>query len=300
MPLNHTLRHLRQPTFQQLCRSKPHPSLSFHRPASTLPPPSTQQTGPSASPFSPRGPPPSSRLYRTLIYSTLFILTGLATGNYVRLYLVPAPPPLPSSPADLSAVSALQTAFSALPIVLELRAHSSTWTELDPYASLSAEEKPHHLTAGAMAGSRGLGVHRVFWNEAEQRSISVVYFGAALTGWPGVTHGGAIATLLQESVERVGGRVEGLEVRYVKPTMAGMFYVLRTEVDEGVGTRQRKGGVAVKATLETVDQGVVCVSATARCVPRERGDNVESGLKGSSKGGGGWGSWYSVIQNALA
>lgn len=48
-----------------------------------------------------------------------------------------------------------------------------------------------------------MGVFRVFWNEAEKRSISVVFFGGGLSGWPGVVHGGAIATVLDEALGTV-------------------------------------------------------------------------------------------------
>ena len=62
-----------------------------------------------------------------------------------------------------------------------------------------------------MAGARGLAVQRVWWNERERRAISVVFFGGGLSGWPGVVHGGTVATVVDESLGRVA--ILGLEGR---------------------------------------------------------------------------------------
>lgn len=91
----------------------------------------------------------------------------------------------------------------ALPIVLELRAHNADWKEWPAYSNIRPPHREHRLSTGPMAGARGLGVQRVFWNEKEGRAISVVFFGGGLSGWPGVVHGGTIATIMDESLGRV-------------------------------------------------------------------------------------------------
>ncbi|MCJ1283105.1 hypothetical protein MMC26_002432 [Xylographa opegraphella] len=240
-------------------------------------------------PASPQ-PRPTTTRYRTLIYSALFILLGLTTGSYVRVLLVPPPLPLPSTPADLAALSTLNSTFSSLPIVRELRSHPEGWVERAP--------APSALTTNSMAGSRGLGVYRVFWNAKERRGITVVYFGGALAGWPGVTHGGAIATVLQEGLEMVGeGKAEMMQVRYLKPTLARRWYVLRAELDEAEEERNGVGELAVKATLETADEGMVCAKAMARCV---QGRVPEKAVKSGKESEGLWGRWYKGIQNAFS
>lgn len=59
------------------------------------------------------------------------------------------------------------------------------------------------LIKESTAGARGYGVQRVFWNEATEELIVVIWFGQGTTGWPGIAHGGGIATLLKDALSRV-------------------------------------------------------------------------------------------------
>ena len=169
-------------------------------------------------------------------------------------------------------------------MVQELRSRPHEWAELSVYEDLQESEKKSSMTAGAMGGSRGLGVQRVFWNEKEQRAICVVFFGGALAGWPGVTHGGTIATILQENMERLAtisdtntpndaqqpreasAKLDKLELEYLRPTLANRFHIIRAEIEgvEGVGLSANKH-IRVKVTLEEVTNGAICVEATAVC-----------------------------------
>ena len=36
--------------------------------------------------------------------------------------------------------------------------------------------------------------------------MTIVFLGGALAGWPGVTHGGVVATIMEENMERVASR----------------------------------------------------------------------------------------------
>lgn len=114
-----------------------------------------------------------------------------------------------------------------------------------------------------MAGARGLGVQRVFWNQGQGELVAVQWFGGGVSGWPGVTHGGAIATVLSEKMgmaAKLGTGTGGdavlreLELQYKKPTYANAFYVLR------VKTEGQENGVQVEGQLETLE-GEVCVAA---------------------------------------
>jgi len=110
-----------------------------------------------------------------------------------------------------------------------------------------------------------LGVQKIFWNATTGEAVSVIFFGGALSGWPGITHGGAIATVIDESLGRVAARsvpartavTANLELHYRAPTLANQFYVLKVgPVKEG--STERKA--YVDGRLETLD-GKVCVEA---------------------------------------
>ncbi|MCJ1393161.1 hypothetical protein MMC18_006033 [Xylographa bjoerkii] len=286
--LNALLSRSRAPIRSPLTIRRLNATLST--PSSPIAPTTQGQPFPTTSPPPPPPPPRSPTLLRTLIYSTLFILLGLTSGSFVRRFVVPPPLPVPNTPADLSTLATLNSTFSSLPIVRELRAHPDEWTERAPTTNT--------LTAQSMAGSRGLGVYRVFWNAKERRGITVMFIGGALAGWPGVTHGGAVATVLQDGMEIVGeGAVEMMQVRYLKPTLASRWYVLRAEVDEAEEERNGVGELAVKATLETAEDGMVCAKAMARCVVV---GTEETGAEMGKEGEGVLGRWYREIQNAFS
>lgn len=89
----------------------------------------------------------------------------------------------------------------------------------------------------AMSGTRGLGVQRAFWNAETGELVAVVWIGGGLAGWPGVAHGGAIATIFEETMARMvkgpDGNVEpkhrpdSISITYAKPTYSLDFYILR-------------------------------------------------------------------------
>ena len=62
---------------------------------------------------------------------------------------------------------------------------------------------------GVMSGTRGLGVQRAFWNAETREMVAVVWIGGGLAGWPGVAHGGAIATVMEEVMARMVRGPEG-------------------------------------------------------------------------------------------
>jgi acyl-coenzyme A thioesterase PaaI-like protein len=163
------------------------------------------------------------------------------------------------------------------------------WTSWDAYAGtddttplpgsprgISAAQT--RITSGPMAGSSGLAFQRVFHNASTGEVVSIVYFGAALSGWPGVVHGGALATLLDESLGRCAllrfpsrtGVTANLEMRYRAPTLTNDFYVIHatpvvSEGDEVVGTdgtRKSDRKLWVNGTLAS-EKGKIYVEAKA-------------------------------------
>ena len=139
--------------------------------------------------------------------------------------------------------------------------------------SVSGVRSRSRLTTGPLGGSRALAYQHVFHHAASNEVVSVVHVGPAVAGWPGVVHGGAIGTVLDESLGRCAiktltghtGVTARLELSYRAPTLANRFYVVRCRplAEEELDDKERgKAGrkAWVVGSLETVD-GKVCVEA---------------------------------------
>lgn len=153
-----------------------------------------------------------------------------------------------------------------LPIVQSLSTDPN-WTSHDAYSSFDKKDAAHRLTTGPLSGARALGgFQRIFQNVESGETVTVIWFGGAIAGWPGVTHGGVIATIMDEALGRCAirqfpsntGVTANLELTYLKPVVTNSFYVLRLVPQEGF--TERKGWVSGR--LETID-GRVCVEAKA-------------------------------------
>ncbi|KAI0458043.1 hypothetical protein F5B21DRAFT_37701 [Xylaria acuta] len=266
--------------------SKPSPQAQGPPPTSTTPTPeaATEIQIDGASPASSPSPQrPQRRWRRGLYYAALFLLLGTATGMLVRITIAPPALPAPGSDQDIYLQQKIQARGAALSIVQQLSADPS-WMSWDAYAGISATTSPDNLrgssaarsriTSGPMSGSSGLAFQRIFHNASTGEVVTVVYFGAGLAGWPGVVHGGALATVLDESLGRCAilkfpsrtGVTANLELQYRAPTLTNNFYVIRTrpvasEDDDVVGKDGiRKGDrkLWVRGTLET-EKGKVAV-----------------------------------------
>ncbi|KAK3693703.1 HotDog domain-containing protein [Podospora appendiculata] len=221
-------------------------------------------------------PAPKPKSNYRLISAAIFLLLGSLGGTSLRVLIAPPEPPIPGSEADGYTIELLHEQAEKLPIVKQLTADPA-WQSWDAYNTLSAEHKAQHIAAGALAGSRGFGgFQRVFYNPQTGELISVIFFGAAIVGWPGVVHGGALATLLDESCGRaafkqwggLSGMTASLKLQYVKATLSNGFYVLRVkprsedELDESErGKRHYKA--LVDATIEDAVTGRTTVIAEA-------------------------------------
>ncbi|KAH9874948.1 hypothetical protein J1614_004436 [Plenodomus biglobosus] len=197
-----------------------------------------------------------------LWYASILAL-GITTGLSARHFAGPLGLPVPGSPEDKLILDSLSTDIDNLEIVQSLRSQSynittdaslrsgpglgsgggggrkisayKDWLELD--FNLGKEDEAKNGILGVMSGTRGLGVQRAFWNANAQEMVAVVWIGGGLSGWPGVAHGGAIATIFEEVMARMvrgpEGRVEpshhpdSLAITYAKPTYSLDFYILR-------------------------------------------------------------------------
>jgi hypothetical protein len=219
---------------------------------------------------------------------------GLGAG-YVGTAIV-RPPPFPEvgSDADLKQLSKLAADIDRLPIVRDLRGKATkqgkeksddamrqgdaalapaggelayeggddeAWIELP-----ATYETSNTLVNGSMSGTRGLGVQRAFWSPVRKELVMLIWFGGGLSGWPGITHGGAIATMFTEAMKRAvqcthlsdgqSGKFifiliaatvlmnipadldspptdpSSLSLTYLYPTKANALYVLRAQLTE--------------------------------------------------------------------
>ncbi|CZR51626.1 related to thioesterase family protein [Phialocephala subalpina] len=230
-------------------------------------------------------PPPSAepapqRSLRPYIYATLFFMIGLTVGQYVRLVLAPPPLPPAGTKEDELMVQYLQKQAEHLPIVQSL-SNDPKWTHHDAYTSLPEHERSHRLTTGPLAGARAIGGYqRIFFNQESGETITVIWFGGAIAGWPGVTHGGVIATIFDESLGRCAirqfpaktGVTANLELNYLKPVVTNSFYVIRAVPDQGATDTK----CWVSARLETLE-GRVCVEAKALFVVPKKFQTRKSG-----------------------
>lgn len=264
------------------------PRLDRPRPFSTTPArpqdPTPQLTTLPAAPAA-RNPPLRAR---RVLHAALFLLLGTAAGASLRILITPPVPPAPGTPEDEYTTSVLHSQAAALPIVRQLNADPS-FESWEAYQTLTPEHRAQHIMAGSLAGARGVGGYqRIWYNASTGEFISVVFLGGAITGWPGVVHGGALATLLDESMARAafrqwGGRsgvTANLQVEYKAMTLASGFYVVRLRArGEGELEERERGKRHYKSFVEASVEDAV----TGRVTVVARGLFV--GGQGGGKGG---------------
>jgi uncharacterized protein (TIGR00369 family) len=150
-----------------------------------------------------------------------------------------------------------------LPMVQSLST-DPTWTSYDAYSSVPEDQLAVRLTSGPLGGARAIGAfQRIFYNNESGEIVTVIWFGGAIQGFPGVVHGGITSTIMDEVLGRCAvknftaktGVTANLEVNFLKPVVTNAFYVVRA-VPQLEGQTDRKGWVTGR--LETLD-GRVCV-----------------------------------------
>lgn len=247
----------RSPTY--LLQPRRQPQRLYSTPSSSIP-------ESSSIPPPPNNPAPKRSL-RPYIYASIFALVGVVFAQYVNLLIAPPPLPLPDTHEDKLMVEYLRKAAEQLPLVKSL-IEDPNWVHHEAYDGFGDEEKSHRLTTGVLAGARGVGAfQRVFYNEDTGEHVCIVWIGGAVAGWPGVTHGGLTATLMDESLGRCAikqfpaktGVTANLELNYLKPILTNAFYVIRAIPQREGATDQKQW---VSGRLETLD-GKVCVEAKA-------------------------------------
>lgn len=284
--------------------------------------------------------PPSflRRNRSTLTYATLSLLAGAGLGTLALHNIAPPSMPSPGTHDDKILLADLNKRIDeefkvkvlrgkCLGVAKALKGKEGGWVEIIPDAT--GEEKKF---IGSMQGAKGLAVERVFWDREEQKLVAIVYFGGSLSGWPGVTHGGLLATAMEEKIALANFLAAGegseahaaatpqrlpgtgshamfpldssdvlpeptqVSIDYKKPTYANDFHVIRVrpawETEENV--RMGIEGHQWVATLEMMDKNAtVCVLATAKFDPKGR---VERGVGKVKQEGG---RWYGELREWL-
>jgi hypothetical protein len=160
--------------------------------------------------------------WRSVAFKAIFLLYGFGQGFYfLGTYVRPPLSPEPGKSGEQFIASQLRNLVEHIPKIKQL-SKDPAWESWDAYSNLDEEGRKHHLTSGAMSGTRGLAVQRVFWNKETGQAVSVIYFGQDLSSWPGVIHGGAIATIVDESLGRVAIRTF--------PSHTGMYRLLPSKL----------------------------------------------------------------------
>ncbi|KAL7621293.1 hypothetical protein AAE478_008612 [Parahypoxylon ruwenzoriense] len=255
-------------TTSQRCSAEP-------APASTLPDQPNATPPESPLPNPPRHHRRRRRRRRGLYLAAASLLCGVALGSLIRLTLAPPGLPEPGSEGDAYLLQRIRADAEKLAVVRQLSADPS-WESWDAYSGLEAAEPRKvvrsRITSGPLAGARGLAYQRIYHNPSSGEVTSVVYFGLATAGWPGIVHGGALATVLDESLGRCAilrfpartGVTATIDLKYRAPTLTNGYYVVRTrpllDKDHDPAKSDRK--MWVEGTIET-EAGKVCVEAKA-------------------------------------
>lgn len=143
---------------------------------------------------------------------------GVSAGLTIRNFVDPSLP-VPGSREDKLALAALTSDVEQLEVVQWMRSQTtpadseddgkkSDWIELDVKTNITESKEDEGkstrtLTLHTLAGSKGLGIQRAFWNVDTKELVAVVWIGTALGGWPTMAHGGAIATIFEDCMSRM-------------------------------------------------------------------------------------------------
>ncbi|KAH8886810.1 hypothetical protein GQ53DRAFT_338135 [Thozetella sp. PMI_491] len=152
-------------------------------------------------PYSPPQPPPPRRRrlpWGRMLTITIFLGLGWTTATAIREQLFPSAFPVPGSPDDAFITREIHKMAAKEPLIRQLETDPE-WEEIEADLSSSLpgpEARERHLIAGALRGARGMEGYSRVWRNREGLFVSVIYFGPATAGWPGVVHGGLLSGVL--------------------------------------------------------------------------------------------------------
>jgi acyl-coenzyme A thioesterase PaaI-like protein len=244
--------------------------------------PTTSETGPETSDAG-APQPPKPRRRALLITAAVCLLLGTAVGGMFRMTVSPPPLPGPGTREDELLAGSIRDKAARLPIV-KLMSSDPRYVSWEAYEDRPSTGPNVSIGSGPLSGSRGLAFQRVFLNRATGELVSVIYFGGALSGFPGLVHGGALAIVLDETLGRCAisrfpahtGVTANLVLDYKRPTMTNAFYVVRcrpivNDADEVVGpdgTKKSDRKLWVNGTIESLNGDVFVEAKALFVVPK--------------------------------
>ncbi|KFZ07399.1 hypothetical protein V501_06494 [Pseudogymnoascus sp. VKM F-4519 (FW-2642)] len=267
-PLSHCRQYSTPPPSQTPDVPTPrHNDLRSQLNASTPPPPRSDHSPP---------PPPRSqrKSVRPLILASGFLLLGLSVGKFSTGLLAPPPLPSPESPEGQKLTTALRADAEALPLAKSMAGEE--WESWDAYTTPGGDGLANRLTSGPLGGYGGIGYQRVFCNKTTGEYVVLAWLGRGLSGWPGVVHGGLLATLLDECLARTGMRgLDGgvgvtarLELGYKRPVKSAGWWVVRSWMEEGADNGKNKRKAWVKGRVEDLAGSVYTEGRALYVVPK--------------------------------
>lgn len=169
---------------------------------------------------------------RTYIIGAAFIAAGALLGTALTAIIRPPPFPQAGSDADAKLLGQLANEIDNLPIVKSLRRgksaaggngqeslHKDTTIFDEDGESYGPDEEWIELTVSydrsntmlnGMLGFGRMGIQRAFWQPATKEIVMIIWYGGALTGWPGIAHGGCTATFFIEGLGKAVNCVKQL------------------------------------------------------------------------------------------
>lgn len=139
------------------------------------------------------------------------------------------------------------------------------------YQNYPSDLREQSLTAGPLTGPGMISVPPyVFATRNGERLIEIIYLGKNVSGFPGMVHGGLLATLLDEgmgwccfpTLPGHAGATVSLDVEYLSPMPTESFAVLKAQTSR---TLERKAWV--EGHIETLpNDGEPIVIAKARAL----------------------------------
>ncbi|KAJ2901915.1 putative thioesterase family protein [Zalerion maritima] len=236
--------------------------------------------------------PPKQKTSRTVkILGAFCLILGMGLGFNFRLLLKPPKPPAVGSAEDVATIEIINADAAKLPIVQSLT-YDPEWVSWDAYGGIDASHRPNRITTGPLAGSKGVGAYQRVWRkESTGEVIVVLWFGSATTGWPGVVHGGMLATIMDECLGRTAircfedgtGVTARLEMRYRAPVGSNGWVVVRCvpELEGGEGHAIKGSGEGGKKGVHVSEVGKTGESRRwfGSWGNKEKEKNVEEGSK---------------------
>jgi 3'-phosphoadenosine 5'-phosphosulfate synthase len=137
------------------------------------------------------------------------------------------------------------------PVVKNLRLQAG-FSESRPYSQILWTSHAQNLISGTLIGPGRVEGGPCAWTQAEGKSyVQICYVGSRLCRYPGIVHGGFLATMMDEcfamccsaAVPRTVMMTANLRIDYKVPTCAQQYIVLRVKVSELEGRKAQLEGV---------------------------------------------------------